>query len=122
MKKNTFVEGAMISTIGIVLCKILGIIYVIPFRAIIGTEGAILYSYAYTIYAVFASLSSTGIPTAMSKAVSEYNTLGYYNAQERAYKIGKYIIVGLGIVCFLVLVVYCFFSPCLLVTSAATPR
>lgn len=103
MKKNTFVEGAMISTIGIVLCKILGIIYVIPFRAIIGTEGAILYSYAYTIYAVFASLSSTGIPTAMAKAVSEYNTLGYYDAQERAYKIGKYIIVGLGIICFIVL-------------------
>ena len=106
MKKNSFVEGAVISTIGIVLCKILGIIYVIPFRAIIGTQGAILYSYAYTIYAVFASLSSTGIPSAMAKAVSEYNTLGYYNAQERAYKIGKYIIVILGIICFLVLFIF----------------
>ncbi len=106
LKKNSFVEGAMISTIGIVLCKILGIIYVIPFRAIIGTQGAVLYSYAYTIYAVFASLSSTGIPSAMAKAVSEYNTLGYYNAQERAYKIGKYIIVGLGIVSFIVLFVF----------------
>ena len=106
MKKNTFIEGAIISTIGIVLCKILGIIYVIPFRAIIGTKGAILYSYAYTIYAVFASLSSTGIPTAMAKAVSEYNTLGYYNAQERAYKIGKYIIVSLGIICFLILFIF----------------
>ena len=106
MKKNSFVEGAVISTIGIVLCKILGIIYVIPFRAIIGTQGAILYSYAYTIYAVFASLSSTGIPSAMAKAVSEYNTLEYYNAQERAYKIGKYIIVILGIICFLVLFIF----------------
>lgn len=106
LKKNSFVEGAVISTIGIVLCKILGIIYVIPFRAIIGTQGAILYSYAYTIYAVFASLSSTGIPSAMAKAVSEYNTLGYYNAQERAYKIGKYIIVILGIICFLVLFIF----------------
>ena len=103
MKKNSFVEGALISTIGIVLCKILGIIYVIPFRAIIGTQGAILYSYAYTIYAVFASLSSTGIPSAMAKAVSEYNTLGYYNAQERAYKIGKYIIVFLGLISFIIL-------------------
>ena len=93
----------MISTIGIILCKILGIIYVIPFRARIGTKGAILYSYAYTIYAVFASLSSTGIPSAMAKAVSEYNTLGYYDAQERAYKIGKYIIVGIGLICFVIL-------------------
>ena len=106
MKKNSFVEGAVISTIGIVLCKILGIIYVIPFRAIIGTQGAILYSYAYTIYAVFASLSSTGIPSAMAKAVSEYNTLGYYNAQERAYKIGKYIIVILGLISFITLFLF----------------
>ena len=103
MKKNSFIEGAMISTIGIVLCKIIGIIYVIPFRAIIGTKGAILYSYAYTIYSVFASLSSTGIPSAMAKTVSEYNSLEYYDAQERAYKIGKYIIVGIGIICFLIL-------------------
>lgn len=106
MKKNSFVEGAMISTIGIVLCKIIGIIYVIPFRAIIGTQGAILYSYAYTIYAVFASLSSTGIPTAMAKTISEYNSLEYYDAQERAYKIGKYIIVTIGIICFLILFIF----------------
>ncbi len=106
MKKNSFVEGALVSTIGIVLCKILGIIYVIPFRAIIGTQGAVLYSYAYTIYAVFASLSSTGIPSAMAKAVSEYNTLSYYDAQERAYKIGKYIIVILGLISFLILFIF----------------
>lgn len=106
MKKNTFIEGAMISTIGIVLCKIIGILYVIPFRAIIGTKGAILYSYAYTIYAVFASLSSTGIPSAMAKTVSEYNTLGYYNSQERAYKICKNIIIMIGIICFLILFIF----------------
>ena len=106
MKKNSFVEGAVISTIGIVLCKILGIIYVIPFRAIIGTQGAILYSYAYTIYSVFASLSSTGIPSAMAKTVSEYNTLGYYDAQERAYKIGKQIIVLLGLISFIILFIF----------------
>ena len=106
LKKNSFVEGALISTIGIVLCKVLGIIYVIPFRAIIGTQGAILYSYAYTIYSVFASLSSTGIPSAMAKTVSEYNTLGYYDAQERAYKIGKYLIVILGLISFIILFVF----------------
>ena len=106
MKKNSFVEGALISTIGIVLCKIIGLLYVIPFRAIIGNQGAILYGYAYTIYAIFASLSSTGIPSAMAKTISEYNTLEYYNAQERAYKICKYILVGVGVLSFIVLFVF----------------
>ena len=106
LKKNTFIEGAFVSTLGLVLCKILGIIYVIPFRAIIGVQGSILYSYAYSIYAVFASLSSTGIPSAMAKTISEYNTLGYYNSQERAYKICRNIIVVIGIICFLILFIF----------------
>ena len=36
MKKNNFVQGAFIATLGIVITKILGILYVIPFYSIIG--------------------------------------------------------------------------------------
>lgn len=32
MKKNSFLEGAMITTIGIIICKIIGLLYVIPFK------------------------------------------------------------------------------------------
>lgn len=106
MKKQSFVSGAFVSTIGLILTKIIGMLYVIPFRAIIGVEGAVLYSYAYTIYAVFVGLSSSGIPGAMAKTVSEYNALEYYHTQEKAYKIGKYIIVGIGIVSFLILFIF----------------
>ena len=104
MKKNNFLEGAMIATIGIIMCKIIGVLYVIPFYKIIGNQGGTLYSYAYSIYSVFLTLSSTGIPLAISKMVSEYNTLEYYNTKERVYKIGRIIIVGIGFVSFLVLI------------------
>ena len=105
MKKNNFLEGAMIATIGIVMCKIIGVLYVIPFYKIIGNQGGTLYSYAYSIYSVFLTLSSTGIPLAISKMVSEYNTLEYYNTKERVYKIGRIIIVGIGFISFLVLII-----------------
>lgn len=105
MKKNNFLEGAMIATIGIVMCKIIGVLYVIPFYKIIGKQGGTLYSYAYSIYAVFLTLSSTGIPLAISKMVSEYNSLEYYNTKERVYKLGRIIIVGIGFVSFLVLII-----------------
>ena len=91
MQKSGFIKGAFIATLGIVLTKILGIVYVIPFHAIIGEEGGALYGYAYTIYLLFMSLSSAGIPLAISKIVSEYQTLGYYNAKKRAFIIGKKI-------------------------------
>lgn len=105
MKKNSFINGALISTIGIVTTKFLGIIYVIPFYAIIGEANIALYGYAYTIYNLFLSLSTVGIPPAMSKLISEYNTLGYYDTKERAYKSGKRLLVVLGIVLFMVMFV-----------------
>lgn len=103
MKRSNFIEGAMIATIGIIVCKILGLIYVIPFYQIIGQQGGALYSYAYAIYAVFLTLSSSGIPIAISKIVSEYSSLEYHYTKEKAFKIGSKIIVGIGIVSFILL-------------------
>lgn len=106
MKKNNFIEGAMIATIGIVLCKILGLVYVIPFYGIIGTKGGALYSYAYSIYSIFLSLSICGIPTAISKIVSEYNELGNYSAKEACYKIASKLIDIIGVISFAVLMIF----------------
>lgn len=103
MKKNSFINGALIATLGIVLTKFLGIVYVIPFYAIIGESNIALYGYAYTIYNLFLSLSTVGIPPAMSKLISEYNTLKYYDTKERAYKIGKWLLIILGIILFIVM-------------------
>lgn len=106
MNKNSFVQGAFIATLGIVITKILGILYVIPFYAIIGEKGGALYGYAYTLYLVFMAISSAGIPLAISKIISEYQTLGYYDAKRRAFKIGKQIAITLGILCFIILFVF----------------
>ena len=106
MRKNTFVKGALITTIGIVLTKILGIIYVIPFHAIIGDEGGALYGYAYTIYLFFVSFSSAGVPLAISRIVSEYQTLGYGKAKQRTFLIGKRLSILIGFVCFLIIFLF----------------
>lgn len=106
MLKNGFVKGAFITTLGIVITKILGILYVIPFHNIIGEDGGALYGYAYTIYVLFMSLSSAGIPLAISKIVSEYQTLGYYNAKKRAFEMGKKISLLFGFIAFLILLIF----------------
>ncbi len=103
MKKDSFVNGALIATIGIVLTKFLGIVYVIPFYAIIGEANIALYGYAYTIYNLFLALSTVGIPPAMSKLISEYNTLGYEHTKEKAYKLGKLLLIGLGVLLFFIM-------------------
>jgi len=105
MKKGGFVKGALITTIGIVIAKILGIIYVIPFHSIIGDEGGALYGYAYTIYALFVSLASAGIPLAISKLVSEYQTMGYYKAKRKVFLLGREIALITGFISFIIILV-----------------
>ncbi|MBQ7136986.1 MAG: polysaccharide biosynthesis protein [Bacilli bacterium] len=106
LKKNTFMQGAFIASMGIVISKILGIMYVIPFYAIIGEQGGALYGYAYNIYSIFLSLSTAGVPLAVSKIISEYNALGYYKEKERAFKIAKRLLTIIGVICFLVLFIF----------------
>ena len=106
MKKRNILQNSMIATICIIICKIIGLIYVIPFNAMISRSAGALYSYAYNIYVIFLSLSTSGIPMAISKTVSEYNSLEYYNAQERVYTVGKKIIFFLGLIGFVVMVLF----------------
>lgn len=106
MKKNSFIEGTIIATSIIIIIKILGMLYVIPFYQIVGSDGTALYSYAYNIYLIFLSISSAGLPDAIAKIISEYNTLGYNDAKIRAYKIGRNLIAMISILSFLILFVF----------------
>jgi O-antigen/teichoic acid export membrane protein len=106
MKKSSFVEGTFIATFAIVITKILGMLYVIPFYAMIGKTGGALYSAAYTIYIIFLDISSAGLPIAISKIISEYNALELNDAKVRAYRIGKRIMVFLAVLIFLLLFIF----------------
>ena len=55
---------------------------------------------------IFLSISSAGIPTAMSKIVSEYESQGMREAKVRSFKIGIFIVSILSALCFLVLIFF----------------
>ena len=106
MKKDSFIKGAVVATACIVFSKILGILYVIPFHAIIGENGRALYGYAYNIYMLFLNFSTMGIPLAISKMVSEYHSLGYEDAKKRTYKLALKIVSAIAIVSTIILFVF----------------
>ncbi|MEG1995523.1 MAG: oligosaccharide flippase family protein [Bacilli bacterium] len=106
MKKDSFVKGTIIASASIILVKVIGALYNIPFYSIIGPEGGSLYTYGYTIYSLFLNISTAGIPIAISKIISEYNSLGLYEAKERAFSLGKKIIYIISILSFFILFVF----------------
>ncbi len=106
MKKSNFLEGTVIATLAIIITKIMGMLYVIPFYSLVGEKGSELYAYAYNIYIIFLDISTAGIPIAMSKIIKEYSTLNMQDAKVRAYKIGKKIINIISIIIFLILFIF----------------
>jgi len=74
MKKKSFVYGALILGLASIACKIFGAIFRIPLTYLIGTEGVGIYQLVFPIYALFLTLSSSGIPVSISKIISrEYS-------------------------------------------------
>ena len=106
MKKNSFIEGTIVASIAIIITKILGAIYVIPFYKIVGENGGVLYSYAYNIYNLFLNISTAGIPPAIAMIISEFSTLGMYDARDRAFKVSKKLVIILSVLAFLVLFIF----------------
>lgn len=106
MKKDSFIKGAVVATLGIVIVKFIGLLYVIPFKAIIGEQGGALYGYAYNIYTLFLAVSSAGFPFAISKLTSEYLALGYKRAVKETYKLARDIILIISIIIFVLLFIF----------------
>ena len=100
LKKNSFIQGTLVASISLILIKILGALYVIPFYKIIGEDGGTLYSYAYNIYNLFLNISTAGIPIAISMIVSEYMALEMYDAKERSRKVATKIVLFLAAISF----------------------
>lgn len=100
---SSLMKGTAILTIGLFLSKILGLIYIFPFYAIVGKENIGLYQYAYIPYNIMLSIAISGLPVAISKFVAKYNAKGDYETGRRLLKQSIGLMIVTGIVSFLLL-------------------
>lgn len=100
---SSLMKGTAILTIGLFLSKLLGLVYIFPFYAIVGEENIGLYNYAYIPYNIMLSIAIAGLPIAVSKFVSKYNALGDYDAGRRLVKTGALLMTLTGIVAFILM-------------------
>lgn len=106
LQRDSFIKGTTIAYLSIVFTKILGAVYSIPFKAIIGDEGGVIYNAAYSIYSLFLNLSTSGIPTAMSIIISEYIALDMLKSKEAVYRLGQKVLFLISFVSFLILMIF----------------
>lgn len=97
MKGSPFIRGTIFLTMATMISKMLGFIYVIPFTAMVGTSGYVLYTYAYRPYTIMLSIATMGLPLAVSKMVSKYDQLNDYHTVKRVLKSGIVFMFIMGI-------------------------
>ena len=102
-KQNSFFGGAAILAAGILIVKLIGMFYKIPLINIIGEAGAADFNNAYNIYAVLLTVSTAGLPVAVSKLVSEANALNRRNQVRRTFRLALVLFLALGLISFLVM-------------------
>ncbi|MBY0124158.1 polysaccharide biosynthesis protein [Bacillus sp. S/N-304-OC-R1] len=105
---SKLLRGTFILTLGTIISKVLGLLYVIPFYHIVGDKGNALYSFAYIPYTIFISIATAGVPLAVSKFISKYNALEEYAVGRKLFKSGLIIMMCTGFLSFLALY---FFAP-----------
>ena len=98
--KQKMVRGSLWMTIGSVVSRLMGAIYIIPWYAWMGENAKVannLFTKGYNIYALFLMIATAGIPGAIAKQISHYNSLNEYGLSKKLFKKSMYLMLGLGV-------------------------
>lgn len=101
---NSYTASALLLATAGMIAKILGAIYRIPLTNLIGAEGIGIYQLVFPIYALMLTLSSSGIPTAISRLVSEKRALGEQIGVQKVMKCALVLLSSLGLTASLVMI------------------
>ena len=102
-KQHTVFGGVAILAVGIAVVKVIGALFKIPLFNILGSSGSADFYNAYSIYAVLLTISTAGLPVALSKTVSEAHTLGRYNQEQKVFRVSLSAFLLMGLLSFLVM-------------------
>ncbi len=91
-------EGAIILMVSGIIVKIIGAVFKIPLYNIIGGQANAYFTVAYDIYTWMYIVTTSGLPIAISRMVSESNAKGRYNNSKQILKVAfsTFFILGLA--------------------------
>ncbi len=98
VRKQSFLHGAAVLAAATLVVKVIGMFYKIPLGNIVGDAGYGYFTTAYDIYSVLLMVSTTGLPVAMSRMISESQALGHTAQIKKIFRTALYVFLILGVV------------------------
>lgn len=99
-KKSTFFGGAAILAASAIAVKLIGAVYRIPLGNILPDDVMGDYNSAYNIYNFFLTISTAGLPVALSKTISEANALGRRRQVDKTFRVALLTFLTMGLISF----------------------
>lgn len=105
VKKETFMQSILVLMASQVMIKILGLLYKLYLtnKDGFGDTGNAIYNSGYQIYALLLAISSTGVPNAIAKLISERIAKGDKKGVNRVFKIAFFFFAFVGFIGSLIL-------------------
>lgn len=94
---NSFLKGTLILTIGGIVVKVIGFLNWIILSRVLGGEGIGLYQMAFPIYLLALSVSSAGIPVAISIITAEKLALNDFKGANRVFHVSLTVLTITGL-------------------------
>lgn len=105
-KKHSFLQGAMVLGVSMVIVKIMGMLFKIMFANIVAdTTGNGMLNIAYAIYEPLFMLATAGFPIAISRMISESVVKKRYNDVKKIHKLSIPFLSITGVIFFIAMVV-----------------
>lgn len=97
-RKQSFVHGAVLLMASNIVVKLLGAVFKIPLRNLVGVDAMAYFNSAYSFYVLFYMISTAGLPVAISRMVAAANARGNAGEAKRIYKVSMAMFVAIGAV------------------------
>lgn len=96
--KDSLVKGTLILTVAALVARFLGVFQRIPLVHLLHEEGMGSYSIAFNLYSILLVVATAGIPSALSKMVSEKYAIGRPAEAQRIYRAAIWFAIVAGVV------------------------
>lgn len=97
-KKESFIRGTLILAAAALVARVLGLVQRVPLEHMFGDVGNVAFSASNTVYLMLLTVATAGIPSTLSKMVSERYALNRPHEAARIYQAALLFAVGAGII------------------------
>ncbi|MCL2813413.1 MAG: polysaccharide biosynthesis protein [Oscillospiraceae bacterium] len=96
IRKQTFLQASLILMLANLAVRIIGAVFRIPIYKLLGEMGYANYQHAYSLYQIFFTISTAGLPVAISKMISVANLNENYEEERKTFNLALAGFVILG--------------------------